>query len=41
VNRRSRRVKTDRIDVETLLRTLMGWARGERRRWIALSRGCR
>ena len=31
VNRRSRRVKTDRIDVETLLRTLMGWTRGERR----------
>ena len=30
VNLRSRRVKTDRIDVETLLRTLMGWARGER-----------
>ena len=31
VERRSRRVKTDRIDVEKLLRTLMGWARGERR----------
>ena len=31
VERRSRRVKTDRIDVERLLRTLMGWARGERR----------
>jgi transposase len=31
VNRRSRRAKTDRIDVEKLLRTLMGWARGERR----------
>lgn len=31
VDRRSRRVKTDRIDVEKLLRTLMGWARGERR----------
>jgi transposase len=31
VNRRSRRAKTDRIDVERLLRTLMGWARGERR----------
>ena len=30
VDRRSRRVKTDRIDVEKLLRTLMGWARGER-----------
>ena len=31
VDRRKRRVKTDRIDVEKLLRTLMGWARGERR----------
>jgi transposase len=31
VDRRSRRVKTDRIDVENLLRTLMGWARGEGR----------
>lgn len=31
VDRRSRRVKTDRIDVERLLRTIMGWARGERR----------
>ena len=31
VNRRSRRAKTDRIDVEALLRTLMGWARGQRR----------
>jgi transposase len=31
VDRRSRRAKTDRIDVERLLRTLMGWARGERR----------
>ena len=31
VDRRSRRVKTDRIDVERLLRTLMGWTRGERR----------
>jgi transposase len=30
VNRRHRRIKTDRIDVETLLRTLMAWARGER-----------
>ena len=30
VDRRSRRVKTDRVDVEKLLRTLMGWARGER-----------
>jgi len=31
VDRRSRRAKTDRIDVEKLLHTLMGWARGERR----------
>jgi transposase len=31
VDRRSRRAKTDRIDVERLLDTLMGWARGERR----------
>ena len=31
VDRRSRRVKTDRIDAEKLLRTLMAWARGERR----------
>lgn len=31
VDRRSRRAKTDGIDVEKLLRTLMGWARGERR----------
>jgi transposase len=30
VDRRSRHAKTDRIDVERLLRTLMGWARGER-----------
>lgn len=30
VDRRSRRVKTDRIDAEKMLRTLMGWARGER-----------
>jgi transposase len=30
VNRRQRRAKTDRIDVEMLLRTLMAWARGER-----------
>jgi len=27
VNRRSRRAKTDRIDFEKLLDTLMGWAR--------------
>jgi transposase len=31
VDRRKRRRKTDAIDVETLLRTLMAWARGERR----------
>src|SRR5262249_53257036 len=28
VDQRSRRVKTDRIDVEKLLHTLMAWARG-------------
>ena len=34
VNRRSRRAKTDRIDVEKLLDTLMEWARGdELARW--------
>ena len=31
VERRKRRAKTDRIDVEKLLHTLIGWARGERR----------
>jgi transposase len=31
VDRRKRRCKTDAIDVEGLLRTLMAWARGERR----------
>ena len=31
VSRRSRRVETDWIDVETLLRTLSGGARGKRR----------
>lgn len=30
VNRRARRVKTDRIDVESILRTLIAWCRGER-----------
>jgi len=30
VNRRSRLAKTDRIDAEAMLRTLMAWARGER-----------
>lgn len=29
VNRRARRAKTDRIDVQGLLRTLMAWLRGE------------
>ena len=31
VDRRHRRAKTDAIDGDTLLRTLMAWARGERR----------
>jgi len=31
VDRRARRAKTDIIDVEMLLRTLMAWLRGERR----------
>ena len=30
VNRRARRAKTDRIDAEAMLRTLMAWHRGER-----------
>ncbi len=30
VNRRARRVKTDRVDVENLLHTLIAWCRGER-----------
>ena len=30
VNRRARRVKTDRIDVESILHTLIAWCRGER-----------
>ena len=30
VNRKARRVKTDRIDVEKMLRTLIAWCRGER-----------
>src|SRR5262245_43786284 len=30
VNRRARRVKTDRIDLATLLRVLMAWHRGEK-----------
>ena len=31
VERRGRRAKTDRIDVDILLRTLLGWLRGEPR----------
>ena len=31
VDRRARRAKTDIIDVEMLLRTLMAWLRGEPR----------
>ncbi len=31
VDRRKRRVKTDRVDAQKLLQTLMAWARGERR----------
>jgi transposase len=30
VNRKARRVKTDRIDVESILHTLIAWRRGER-----------
>ena len=30
VNRRARRVKTDRVDVENILHTLIAWCRGER-----------
>ncbi len=30
VNRRARRVKTDRVDVESILHTLIAWRRGER-----------
>jgi transposase len=33
VNRRGRRAKTDRIDVEMLLRALIAWCRGERHVW--------
>jgi transposase len=33
VNRRGRRVKTDRVDVKMLLRTLIVWCRGERHVW--------
>jgi transposase len=34
VNRRGRRVKTDRVDVKMLLRTLIAWCRGERHVWF-------
>jgi transposase len=33
VNRRGRRVKTDRVDVKMLLRMLIAWCRGERHVW--------
>src|SRR5258708_8455099 len=33
VNQRGRRVKTDRVDVKMLLRTLIAWCRGERHVW--------
>jgi transposase len=33
VSRRGRRVKTDRVDVKMLLRTLIAWCRGERHVW--------
>ena len=33
VNRRSRRAKTDRIDLGKLLRALLAWCRGERHVW--------
>jgi transposase len=33
VSRRGRRVMTDRVDVKTLLRTLIAWCRGERHVW--------
>ena len=37
VKRRPRRVKTDRVDLKKLLRTLSAWCRGERHVW-SLSR---
>src|SRR5947208_16787586 len=33
VSRRGRRVKTDRVDVKTLLRTLIAWCRRGRQVW--------
>src|SRR5438876_248899 len=33
VNRRARRAKTDRLDVQKLLRLLLRWAGGERKVW--------
>jgi transposase len=33
VNRRSRRAKTDRIDLGKLLRALIAWCGGERHVW--------
>ena len=38
VNRRGRRVKTDRADVKMLLRTLIAWCRGERHVWSLVRR---
>ena len=37
VNRRKRRVKTDRIDVRKLLRMLMRYCGGERRLWSVVN----
>jgi hypothetical protein len=39
VNRRGRRVKTDRVDVKMLLRTLIAWCRGERHVYINRIKG--
>jgi transposase len=33
VDRRARRVKTDRVDAESLLRALQSWRRGDRQAW--------
>ena len=35
VDRRARRVKTDRVDAESLLRALQSWRRGDRARSCA------